>query len=77
MTVKIIRRDGMDDGEVVARFEEGQGFTEAEEGLRWASDSVYEEYTEEMVLEEFDGPDLFAVALDTTQKSLGDYGGDD
>lgn len=61
MTVDIVRRDGIDNREVVAQWEEGEGFVEAVEELRFTEDEVYERYTKEMIFEEFDGPDFFAI----------------
>lgn len=61
MTLEIIQRRGIDGGEVVAVWEEGEGIVESKEGLRWADDPAFARYDEEQVLAEFDGPDYFAV----------------
>lgn len=77
MVLKIVRRQGLGDPEPVALWEEGEGFTEVyAEPFRYAEDPVYEEMDEDLMYEEFDGPDLFAVPAEgttkSTQKSLGE-----
>jgi hypothetical protein len=69
MAVKVIRRKGIDDAEVVAVWEEGRGFVEGT--ARFTEDPRFAEYDEEQVIGHFDGPDYFAVPFDgTRQKSL-------
>lgn len=88
MAIRIIKRDGLDAGRVVAVWEEGKGFVESEPGLRFTDDDVYEEYSPEQMLEEFGGPDHFAVpegeTADTTKSAeppdthtLSSFGGGD
>lgn len=68
MTVKLIRRIGLDDHEVVGKWTEEDGFIELSDDLR-LDEERYGEYTEELMVEEFDGPDIFAVP-EATQKTL-------
>lgn len=73
MAVKIVRRQGLDDTEVVAEWREGAGFVAGD--LPFTDDPAYDHYDEAQLLDEFDGPDFFAVAVDR-QKSLGVWKGD-
>lgn len=71
MAVTIVRRQGLDDFEPVARWEPGEGFVDGD--ARFTTDDVYAEYDREQVFAEFDGPDLFAVDADRDVATLTDY----
>lgn len=62
MTVHVVKRQGLDDAEVVAVWEPDEGFVEGDD--TFTDDDVYEKYDQQMLIEEFDGPDLFAVPAD-------------
>lgn len=71
MGLNIVRRQGLDDFEVVAYWAEGEGMTaEADDPPRFVADPVYEQYDRELVYAEFDGPDLFAVPADAAEGSV-------
>lgn len=59
MVIQIIRRKGIDDAEVVARWHPERGFVSGD--LPFTEDPVYDDYDADMMFEEFDGPDYFAV----------------
>lgn len=56
----IIERDGLDGGDVIAKWEDGE-FFDIEKEYRLFDDPAYERYDEELMLDEIDGPDLFAT----------------
>ena len=66
MVVIILKRQGVDEAEPVALWEDGEGI---EGDQRFTEDPAYEHYTPEMLISEFNGPDLFAIRKE-------DYTGD-
>lgn len=56
--IQIVRRRGIDDGEVVGRWSEEDGWIEGGDRFDFPHS---EEYTEDLMVERFDGPDFFAV----------------
>lgn len=75
MAVIILKRTGLDDADQVARWTPNEGFVEGD--LPLVSDPVYDDYSTEQMLAEFDGPTLFAVETDDdAQMTLADYGDD-
>jgi hypothetical protein len=68
MTIIILKRTGVDEMEPVARWADGEWIAG---DLSIMDDPAYERYDEDLMLQEFNGPDLFA----TTEAAY--QGGDD
>lgn len=61
--IYIVERDGTDLGDVIAKWEDGEFFDVDEDcrDYRMFDDPALTNYDRELMLEEFDGPDLFAT----------------
>lgn len=70
MVIIILERNGIDDMTPIARWEDGEWLEGDYLTYRFLTDEVYQQYDEAMMLDEFNGPDLFA----TTEEA---YRGDD
>ncbi|MCT9095484.1 hypothetical protein [Haloarchaeobius sp. HME9146] len=63
MTILILKRTGLA-MTVLARWEDGEWLdTPDDEPFRYADDSYFDRFSEEMMLSHFDGPDLFATTV--------------
>lgn len=65
--IRIIERQGMN-AEVVAIWEDGEWLEG--QGEWFTYDGRYEEYSAEQMIEEFDGPDLFAIPGEGDKEDL-------
>lgn len=64
MAIIILRRQGISDMEPIARWDDGE-WTDGEE--QFGDDPAYQHYDEDMMMAEFDGPDLFAITEEDWQ----------
>lgn len=62
--IYILEREGLDDHHIIAKWDEDVGWVEVREDYRLFEDPTFEKYTEELMLDHFDGPDLFATTAD-------------
>lgn len=73
MELKLIHRQGLDAQEI-ARWTSSEGFVDVQTDAPFLDDPAYEAYSADQMIDEFDGPDYFAVPV-TEQKMLSEYGG--
>lgn len=72
MVIKIQKRTGLDDMETIAVWDETEGWIEGD--ARFMEDDIYEEYTAEQMIDEFDGPNVFATVEDDVEESQTTWG---
>jgi len=70
MAIILLKRQGLDDAEPIARWEDGEWIAGDEEKYRFIGDEYYETFDDEMMLDHFNGPDIFATTEEAYQGDI-------